>query len=287
MPLPTDTWFTEPCEEGGSAFSLRTRRKLHQEQSPYQKIEVYETDSYGNLLVIDGFIMLSSRDNFLYHEMMCHPALFTHPDPRRVLIVGGGDCGTLTEVLKHPAVEQVTQVDIDERVTRVSEQFFPELCASNGDPRARLLFEDGVRFVAGQQSGCVDVVIVDSTDPIGPGEALFSQDFYAECRRLLGADGLLVQQSESPFYHLESIIKPMYRRMRDAGFVDVLSLQFPQPVYASGWWTCILACRDMTIGTFREQAVEERTFVTRYYNAAIHRAAMAMPEFMRQGLLAL
>jgi len=287
MPLSTDTWFTEPCEEGGSAFSLRIRRKLHEEQSPYQRIEVYETDSYGNLLVIDDFIMLSSRDNFLYHEMMCHPALFTHPDPRQVLIVGGGDCGTLTEVLKHPTVEQVTQVDIDERVTRVSEQFFPELCASNGDPRARLLFEDGVRFVAGQQSGCVDIIIVDSTDPIGPGEALFSQAFYTECNRLLSADGLLVQQSESPFYHLDSIIKPMYRRMRGAGFIDVLSLQFPQPVYASGWWTCTLACRDMTIGSFREQAVEQRPFDTRYYNAAVHRAAMAMPEFMRQGLLAL
>jgi spermidine synthase len=287
MPLSTDTWFTEPCEEGGSAFSLRIRRKLHEEQSPYQRIEVYETDSYGNLLVIDDFIMLSSRDNFLYHEMMCHPALFTHPDPRQVLIVGGGDCGTLTEVLKHPTVEQVTQVDIDERVTRVSEQFFPELCASNGDPRARLLFEDGVRFVAGQQSGCVDIIIVDSTDPIGPGEALFSQAFYTECNRLLSADGLLVQQSESPFYHLDSIIKPMYQRMRGAGFIDVLSLQFPQPVYASGWWTCTLACRDMTIGNFREQAVEQRPFVTRYYNAAVHRAAMALPEFMRQGLLAL
>jgi len=136
-------WFTELCDEAGSAFSLRIRAKLHEEQTPFQKIEIYETTDFGNLMVIDGFIMLSSRDNFLYHEMMSHPVLFTHPAPKRVLIIGGGDCGTLREVLRHPDVETVEQVDIDERVTRLSEIHFPELCEANDDPRAHLHFADG------------------------------------------------------------------------------------------------------------------------------------------------
>ncbi|MFQ5489058.1 MAG: polyamine aminopropyltransferase, partial [Gammaproteobacteria bacterium] len=127
-------WFTEICEEGGSAFSLKIKGKLHEEQTPYQTIAIYETETFGNLMVIDGFVMLSSRDNFLYHEMLAHPALFTHDNPRRVLIIGGGDCGTLREVLQHQEVEEVWQVEIDERVTRLAERYFPELCAANDDP---------------------------------------------------------------------------------------------------------------------------------------------------------
>ena len=110
-------WFSEIDESQGSAFSLKVKEKLHELQSPFQRVEVYATESFGNLMVIDGFIMLSDRDNFIYHEMLAHPALFTHPDPRRVLIIGGGDCGTLREVLKHSNVDEVTQVDIDEAVT--------------------------------------------------------------------------------------------------------------------------------------------------------------------------
>ena len=125
MALDDANWFTEVCDEGGTAFSLRIREKLHEEQSDYQHIAIYETETYGRLMVIDGFIMLTDRDNFLYHEMMSHPALYTHPAPRRVLIIGGGDCGTLREVLKHPEVERADQVEIDERVTRLAEEYFP------------------------------------------------------------------------------------------------------------------------------------------------------------------
>lgn len=146
MPLD-DTWFTESLESQGSAFSLKIARKLHEEQSPFQRIEVYETTHWGRLLVLDGAVMLTQRDNFTYHEMMAHPVLFTHPNPRDVLIIGGGDCGMLREVLKHDSVRRAVQVDIDERVTRVAEQFFPELTEGIKDPRAQLLFEDGLRYL--------------------------------------------------------------------------------------------------------------------------------------------
>ena len=274
-------WFTEVHDQGGCAFSLRVRKKLHEEQSPYQRIEIWDTTDFGRLMVIDGFVMLTSRDNYLYHEMMSHPALFTHPDPKRVVIIGGGDCGTLREVLKHPGVEHVLQVDIDERVTRLAEQYFPELCDSNHDPRAELYFGDGIQWMKDAAPGSVDLVIVDSTDPIGPAEGLFSEAFYRDCYRTLGADGMVVQQSESPLLHYESIIRPMHNAMRAAGFADSISLQFPQPVYPSGWWTATLAGKRSVV-EFREQQAQAKSFATRYYNAAIHRGALAQPEFFLQ-----
>ncbi len=279
-----ENWFTEVHKEEGSAFSLRIQRKLHDEQTPYQHIEIYETEQFGHLMVIDGFVMLTSRDNFLYHEMMSHPVLYSHPHPRRVVIVGGGDCGTLREVLKHPEVELVVQVEIDERVTRLSEQYFPELCEVNNDPRVKFIFGDGIRWINESDSGSVDIIIIDSTDPIGPAKGLFSEPFYHDCRRVLGENGLIAQQSESPMYHTESIIRPMHDEMRKAGFLDVMTLYYPQPCYPSGWWTVTLAGKDLPITFLREEACEDRPFKTRYYNDAIHRACTATPEFLRQAL---
>ncbi len=273
-----DTWFTELAPEAGSAFSLKLEQKLHEETTPYQRIEIYATEAFGNLMVIDGFIMLSQRDNFLYHEMMSHPALYCHPNPRRVLIIGGGDCGTLSEVLKHPEVKSVHQIEIDERVTRLAERYFPELCQSNNDPRAKLMFIDGIQWVKDCNENSYDIIIVDSTDPIGPAEGLFSEPFYRDCQRILGEHGIIVQQSESPLYHMD-ILRNMYQAMRGGGFIDIATLFFPQCVYPSGWWTATLACKDQTLTTFREQEAENKTFETRYYNAAIHRAAFAAPEF--------
>ena len=276
-------WFTETCEEGGSAFSLKIKRKLHEEQSDYQRIEIYETEKYGNLMVIDGFVMLTSRDNFLYHEMMSHPALFTHPDPKRVVIIGGGDCGTLREVLRHDSVEHALQVEIDERVTRVAEKYFPELCESNQDPRAEFYFGDGIKWMAEAAPGSIDVVIVDSTDPIGPAKGLFTEDFYRNCFNAMVSSGVLVQQSESPLYHLR-ILQPMHQALRAVGFEDTATLFYPQPVYPSGWWSATLAVKRGTAREFREEAAANKAFETVYYNSELHRGALAMPEFFRRAL---
>lgn len=279
--LDPNRWFSEVVENEGSAFSLRVREKLHEEQSRYQRIEVYATEGFGNLMVIDGCTMLSSRENFIYHEMMSHPALFTHPAPRRVCIIGGGDCGTLREVLKHPDVTSAVQIDIDERVTRVSERYFPELTESNQDPRAQLLFEDGIRWIQEAPTGSLDVLIVDSTDPVGPAVGLFTRDFYADCWRVLDGSGILVQQSESPLYHLR-ILREMRDALRDAGFSDRRRLLFPQPIYPSGWWSATMAAKGVSLADFRAEDAARRSFETHYYNAEIHRAALAQPEFLRR-----
>lgn len=281
----TERWFTERCAEAGTAFSLAVTETLADERTAYQRIEVFETTHFGRLMVIDGFIMLSGRDNFIYHEMMAHPPLYAHAGPQRVAIIGGGDCGTLREVAKHAEVTEIVQVEIDGRVTALAEQFFPELCTANADPRVTLLFEDGIKWMAARAPESLDVIIVDSTDPLGPAEGLFGESFHRDCRRCLASGGLFVQQSESPLLHLETIIRPVHHSLRAAGFLDTLTYQFPQPVYPSGWWTATMASKDGLLTGFREEAVEEKPFETRYYNAAVHRGAMATPEFMWKALL--
>ncbi|MCB1567298.1 MAG: polyamine aminopropyltransferase [Xanthomonadales bacterium] len=274
-------WFYENFENSGSAIGFRVTGKLDEVRSPFQFIEIWDTTDWGKLMVIDGAIMLTSRDNFLYHEMMAHPVLFTHTNPKRVVIIGGGDCGTLREVLKHKEVEHAVQVDIDEQVTRMAEKYFPELCESNHDPRAELLFDDGIAYMRNIAPESVDVVIVDSTDPVGPAEGLFNEAFYASCARALRSGGILVQQSESPLVHLP-LIKAMRHHMAAAGFSHTRTLNFPQPCYPTGWWSCTLARKGGELAGFRERGAYSKSFATRYYNVDIHRAALGTPEFMRE-----
>ncbi|WP_290650934.1 polyamine aminopropyltransferase [Aquisalimonas sp.] len=281
MALDSERWFSEPFGEEGIAFSLELKEKLHEEQTPYQRIEVYETTRWGRLLVIDGCVMLTSRDNFTYHEMMSHPVLFTHPAPRNVLIIGGGDCGMLQEVLKHRGVAHCTQVDIDAGVTRASERFFPELCGANDDPRATLRFEDGVQYIKDLGAGSVDVLIVDSTDPVGPAAGLFGEAFFRDVHRAVADDGLIVQQSESPILHVDTLLRELHGAMRRAGFTRVVTLQYPVCSYPSGWWSATMAGKGADLTQFRAGDVERKPFRTQYYNAAIHRGALAVPEFCR------
>lgn len=279
-----NSWFSEIYAQAGSAFSLKIESLLHEEQTPYQHIAIYQTEEFGRLLVIDGCIMLTDRDNFIYHEMMSHPALYSHPDPQDVVIIGGGDCGTLREVLRHARVKQAIQIDIDERVTRLSEQYFPELCESNADTRAKLLFADGIQWMQERAPESVDIIIIDSTDPVGPAEGLFRKPFYESCLRALKPGGILVQQSESPLLHADSIIRQMHESLLEAGFGGVRSLHFPQTVYPSGWWSATMAGRDGKPVFIREAEARQKQFDTRYYSADIHQAAFVLPPFLEQAL---
>ena len=281
MSLDT-SWFSEICVEAGSAFSLKITEKLHHETTPYQTIDIYATEKYGNLMVLDGFVMLTDRDNAIYHEMMSHPALFTHPNPKRVAIIGGGDCGTLKEVLKHEQVEHAYLIEIDERVTEVSKQYFPSLTEVCSDPRAHVCHEDGVKWIKDEKN--LDIILIDSTDPIGAAASLFSQDFYQDCFTALSETGIIVHQSESPLIH-KDIILPMHRSMIAAGYRSTQTLHFFQSCYPSGWWTCTLAAKgDLDLTQFNRQQAENKTFETFYYNAEMHQGAMAQPEFLKRAL---
>lgn len=275
-------WFTEIVPGAESAFSLKIKKKLHAEQSEFQYLEIYETEGFGNLMVIDGCTMVSTRDNFFYHEMMSHTALFTHPAPKKVWIIGGGDCGTLREVLKHDSIEQAIQIDIDERVTRLAEIYFPELCESNHDPRAELKFIDGIKWVKDAAPNSVDIIIVDSTDPVGPAEGLFSEQFYRDCFNCLTPNGMVIQQSESALFHLP-LIGEMRDAMSNAGLSHLQTLFFPQCLYPSGWWSATIASKA-ELAEFRKADAAAKNFATVYYNADIHQAALAQPEFFKQAM---
>jgi len=282
MSLDT-TWFTEAVDATGTAFSLKLGALLHSEQTPFQKIDIYRTESFGYLMTIDGCTMVSTRDNFLYHEMMSHPALNSHPNPETVVIVGGGDCGTLREVLKHPEVKSATQVEIDERVTRLSEQYFPELCEKNGDPRATLFFGDGIQWMKDAPAGSIDLIIIDSTDPVGVAEGLFGKKFYGDCIRALKPNGMLVQQSESPLLHTDLIVE-MHAAMQECGFAETHLVSFPQPIYPSGWWSGSLACKQAGSRVERLDAASIAALDAQYYSADMHRAAFVMPPFVAKAL---
>ena len=277
-------WLHENFDKAGSSIGFRITRKLDEVQSPFQNIEIYESTDWGNVMLIDGAMMLTTRDNFLYHEMMAHPALFTHANPKCVVIIGGGDCGTLREVLRHPGVEKAVQCDIDEHVTRMAEKYFPELCESNNDPRAELLWDDGIAYMANCAPGSVDIVIVDSTDPVGPAEGLFNKDFFASCHRALKDDGILVQQSESPLVLLD-LIKAMRVEMGKAGFQSFQTLPFPQPCYPTGWWSCTMAKKAANADfNFRVGDAGSKGFDTLYYTADLHKGAQSLPPFVVKAL---
>ena len=271
-------WFSEASR--GYALSLEITEKLHEEQSSYQKIEIYETKSFGRLMTLDGLTMLTSRDNFIYHEMMTHPALYNHPNPKDVVIVGGGDCGTLKEVLKHDTIISATQVELDERVTRVSELYFPELCESNNDSRATLLFEDAIAWMKNAKPKSLDVIILDTTDPVGQAQRLFAEPFYRDCLNALREGGIVVAQSESPLLDLNLIVD-MRKEMKKAQFVELQTIHFPLTIYPSGWWTATMARKGQKFGDFREQMSRHKPFKTQYYNADIHRGCSLLPQFMQ------
>ncbi len=274
-------WFTEASEATGTAFSLQTQRHIHSEITPFQKIDIYDTTTFGRLMTIDDLTMVTDRDNFIYHEMMVHPALCSHANPQTVAIIGGGDCGTLKEVLKHSTVQKATQIEIDERVTRLAEEYFPELCSANQDSRATLLFDDGIQWVKDQTNDSLDILIIDSTDPIGPAEGLFSAPFYQQANRILKQDGLLIQQSESPLIH-QSLIGDIHTAMRASGFKHTALLTFPLCSYPSGWWSATLAGNQPISTQPQENKDHAHDLHTKYYNKQIHSAAFALPDFIKK-----
>ena len=189
-------WFTEK-QTDKLALSLQVRQNLHREQSPYQDIAVLETEEYGRLLVIDGAVMLTEADEFVYHELIAHLPAFTHGNIRRAAVIGGGDGGSVRELLRHDSVEEVYLLELDERVVRICQEYFPQVSSRLTDPKVKLEFGDGIARIA-QFKEYFDLVIVDSTDPVGPGAVLFSEEFYRLVSQALRPDGLMVAQTESP-----------------------------------------------------------------------------------------
>ncbi|MGB0563528.1 MAG: polyamine aminopropyltransferase [Spirulinaceae cyanobacterium] len=274
---PTRTWVTEAQ---GDFLELRYRIKsvLFSEQSPFQKVEIVDTDFFGKILLNDDLVMLTEQDEFIYHEMLAHVPLFIHPDPKQVLIVGGGDGGTAREVLRHSGVESCTLVEIDPVVIRACRKHLPEIASSFEHPRMDLRIEDGVEFVA-QTPQRFDVILIDSTDPIGPAAPLFGPAFYHNVVRCLAPGGVVVAQAESPF-----LFAPMQRKLLEIlqGCFPIVRLyNYSNMSYPGGFWSFAFAAPTLhPIADFAADRPAASGLGFRYYSSAIHQAAFVLPPFM-------
>ncbi len=271
-------WFSEHCPMWeGMALSVEIRRQLESIESPYQKIDVYQTATYGNMLVLDGKIQCTERDEFAYHEMLVHPALYAHPNPQRVLIIGGGDGGALREVLKHESVTKCTLCDIDEAVSDMSRKYFPQMAGALDLPRADLHYADGIIYLR-ESIEKFDVIIIDSTDPIGPAEVLFGADFYQLVAQHLSENGIVAAQSGSFFIH-----DPTVKALRDAmttHFAHYAYLFAHVPSYPGGGVGIAVATNSKNVQL--TQPARDIFITHRYYNQAIHTAASVLPTFAQQ-----
>jgi spermidine synthase len=277
-----DGWFYETCPMWpGMALSLEIETILYDEKSPFQHVQVFETKHHGRMLALDGIIQLTQFDEFSYQEMLAHVPLFAHPNPENVLVIGGGDGGILREVGRHACVRTMDFCEIDEMVVTVSKQFLPDLACGFDDPRVNVFIGDGAAFVK-EKTGVYDVIIVDSSDPIGPGDVLFKQPFYESLRNALKPGGLIATQGESIFLHkdcvtsLAKITRDLFDRQAYASFMV--------PTYPGGSIGICLGSLGPELTRPSRKVDPGIQKQLKYYSPEIHEAAFVLPFFARKML---
>ncbi len=271
-----DVWYRE-MYKGMVSYGYRVERTLYSERSDYQRIDVFDTYSHGKLLTLDGLVMLTERDEFIYHEMISHLPMQTLENARHALVIGGGDGGTVRELVKHKGLETITMVEIDEMVVRICEKYFPQLTCGLSDPRVDLRFEDGIEYVKSLEPGSLDLVLVDSTDPIGPGEVLFSREFYQYVKNAMSEKGVMVAQTENPFYH-GPFMKELYAKL-DGLFTNAWMYWAVVPAYIGFMWTfCYCSMASHPLNDFRTENIGDLD--CKYYTPGIHKAAFSLPAFV-------
>ncbi|WP_321530208.1 polyamine aminopropyltransferase [uncultured Desulfuromonas sp.] len=278
-----EMWYTEKHSEN-VGITMKVTETLFSGKSEFQQLDIVQTLEYGKMMLLDGLVMVTERDEFVYHDMIAHPALFTHPAPKNVLVIGGGDGGSIREIMKHPGVEQATLCEIDGLVIEKSIELLPSMaCEIDGsNPRVKLHVDDGLAYIRDHQNE-FDIILVDSTDPIGPAVGLFEEDFYRLVHGALKEDGIMVAQSESPFYHGD-IQKAMYGNLRNV-FPIVEMYQAFIPTYPSGLWSFAFASKKYhPVTDFDQQRAANRGFDTRYYNEQLHLGAFMLPTFARENI---
>jgi len=274
-------WYDETFNDH-TRLGLRVKETLFSGESPYQKVEVIDTVGFGRVLVIDKVFMTSEYDEFLYHEMLVHPPLTTAPDIERVLVIGGGDGGTVREVLRHPDVKECVMIEIDPMVVDASKEYLPSIGTAWDDPRLDVRFIDGIEYVKQSEDPEYDVVLLDGTDPVGPGAVLFDQAFYEGCKRMLAPDGVMALQSASPLLMMDVFVETQHK-LRGM-FAEVHPYMGPVPLYGTGTWSWTW-CSD-TGEPLR--AIQERQAEivegSKAYNEELHRAVFALPNYVKRAL---
>lgn len=276
-----DLWFTENLEiVPDMRLAVRVRELLYTEQTKYQRLDILDTIACGRALILDGVIMTTESDEFCYHEMITHVPLFSHPDPKRVLVIGGGDGGSVREIAKHSSVEEIHLCEIDERVVEVCKEYLPSIAASFGDPRVKCYYEDGARWVRDNKD-YYDVIIVDSSDPVGPATVLFSREFYADCEASLKHNGILATQAENFLLHRD-IIKKLLGYGREL-FPIHRYYSTNVPTYPGGMIGFTFFSKQADVTDHLEARTRNTDFSAfRYWSKHIHTSAFTLPaEIMR------
>lgn len=276
-----ELWYTEQHTEN-VRFSIKVEKQLHSEQTEFQRIDILESKEFGRIFTLDGLMMVAEKDEFIYHDMIVHVPMAVNPDIKNVLVIGAGDGGTIRELTKYDSIESIDMVEIDKRVVEVCKEYLPQTACKLDDKRVNMHFEDGLKFVRNKENE-YDLIIVDSTDPFGPGEGLFTKEFYGNCYKALKEDGILVNQHESPYYEA-------YAKAMNAAHEKIYGLfkihrvyQAHIPTYPSGHWLFGFASKkydpikDLKADEWNSLGIE-----TKYYNTELHVGCFALPNYVKK-----
>lgn len=279
-----ELWYTEQ-HTPNVRFSIKVDKPLYTGQSEFQRIDVFESQEFGTIFTLDGLMMVTEKDEFIYHDMIVHVPMATNPKIKNVLVIGAGDGGTVRELTRYSSLEHIDMVEIDKMVVDVCREYLPQTACKLDDPRVKLYFEDGLKFVRSKEN-IYDLIIVDSTDPFGPGEGLFTREFYGNCFKALKEDGILVNQHESPYYgEYAKSMQRAHKRIRE--FFPVCRVyQAHIPTYPSGHWLFGFASKKFDpLKDIDEQAWNSLGLKTKYYNTEIHKGCFALPSYVKDLLL--
>lgn len=276
-----ELWFTEEHTKN-VRFSIKVDKQLVSRQGDFQRIDVFETKEFGKVLTLDGFLMVTEKDEFIYHEMITHVPMAVNPDIKKILVIGAGDGGTIRELTRYETVEHIDMVEIDREVVTVCKDYLPQTACKLEDERVHIHYEDGLKFVR-KPVNEYDLIIVDSTDPFGPGEGLFTKEFYGNCFKALTEHGILINQHESPYY--ENDLKAMQRAHKNIKSVFPVSTvyQIHIPTYPSGHWLFGFASKGLSpIKDLKAEKWNGLGLKTKYYNTNLHLGSFALPNYVME-----
>lgn len=274
-----ELWFTENHTDN-VRFSIKIDRQLINAQSQYQQIDIFETKEFGKVFALDGYIMLTEKDEFIYHEMIVHIPMAVNPQIKNVLVIGAGDGGTIRELTKYDTIEHIDMVEIDAKVVEVCREYLPQTACKLDDPRVEIFYQDGLKYVRRKENQ-YDLIIVDSTDPFGPGEGLFTKEFYGNCYRALKEDGILINQHESPFYMNDAMAASKTHTKIASVFPISQVYQFHMPTYPSGHWLFGFASKKFNaVKDLKAEEWNSLGILTSYYNTELHKGAFALPNYV-------
>ena len=279
-----ELWYTEEWTDN-VRLSIKVKKHLYSEKSAFQQVDILESEEFGRFLTLDGLMMANEKDEFIYHDCIAHPAMCVNPNIKNILVIGAGDGGTVRELTRYAGIEKIDMVEIDELVVRSCQEFLPITASKLEDPRVNMYFEDGLAWAANAKDGEYDLVIVDSTDPVGPGEGLFTVEFYTNCFRILSKDGILINQNESPYFSkFAHEMKRAHAKIK--GIFPIAEVyQAHIPTYPSGHWLFGFASKTLhPIKNANFEAWNQLGLKTKYYNTDLHVGAFMLPTYVKEML---